>query len=87
MDISKQIFSSMFLHGYNLLAAKVLADQDGNRLECEWYFVNFSIDTIGIAAFSYLLIRGANWGLEKSGFNPIHMGEYHSYSLSIEWLY
>ena len=64
----------MFLHGYNLLAAKILAEQEGNRLECEWYFVNFTIDTVGIAAFSYILIRGANWTLRMKGMAEIHMG-------------
>ena len=86
LDTSKQIFSSMFLHGYNLLAARALAEEDASRLECEWYFVNFTIDTVGIAAFSYVLIKGVNWALRSVGRSEIHMGKYQSYRLSSEWV-
>jgi hypothetical protein len=54
MDTSKQIFSAALLHLYNLISAEMLSAHD--NLQCEWYFINFSVDIIGIAGFAYLFM-------------------------------
>ncbi|CDW83813.1 UNKNOWN [Stylonychia lemnae] len=55
MDTSKQIFSSGLLHIYNIVVAQLLSS--GDNLQCQWYFINFSVDIIGIALFSYLFLK------------------------------
>ena len=101
MDTSKQFFSAGLLHGYNILVSSLLSSYDqtesgSDPLECEWYFVNFTLDIFGIAGFAYLFIKLFNWALLKKGYEEVKMGEYSTGITTIEditaevkrkWLY
>ncbi|TNV85424.1 hypothetical protein FGO68_gene7293 [Halteria grandinella] len=81
MDISKQVFSSGLLHLYNILAARALSEEGmrkngSDSQQCEWYFVNFTLDIMGIAAFSYLQIMLLNRVMIANGYQPVVMGQY-----------
>lgn len=52
-------------------------DNNGKSSECEWYFVNFTLDTFGIVIFSFILGKLFNLILRKKGYEEIHMGDYN----------
>jgi hypothetical protein len=67
------------LHGYNILVSQLLSTEENNgkSSECEWYLVNFTLDTFGIVIFSFLFGKLFNYILRKRGAEEIHMGEYN----------
>jgi len=76
MDTSKQVFSSGLLHTYNIVTAKLLSG--GDNMQCQWYFINFSVDIIGIAIFSYVLLKLSVKLLKKCCNYEIHTGSYEA---------
>eukprot|EP00347_Sterkiella_histriomuscorum_P023098 403335956 len=74
MDTSKQIFSSGLLHVYNLIASELLSS--GESMECQWYFILFSIDVFGIALFSYLFLHLSVRCMRRTCGYEINLGSY-----------
>ena len=74
MDTSKQIFSAGLLHSYNILCAELLSE--GEDIQCQWYFINFSIDIMGIAAFSFMFLKLSKKLMNKHTGMNIEVGEY-----------
>jgi len=63
------------LHGYNILASDLLSKLDPSaNSECQWYFINFSCDILGIILFSYLFIKLINYIMMRRGYEEIKMG-------------
>ena len=52
-------------------------ENNGKSSECEWYFVNFTLDTFGIVIFSFFIGKLFNCILRKRGAEEIHMGNYN----------
>jgi hypothetical protein len=48
---------------------------DGDNVQCQWYFINFCIDIVGIACFTYLFLKITRKALLKRGIN-IELGNY-----------
>ena len=70
MDLSKQAFSSVLLHTYNVVTSRYLGQSD--NLECQWYFINFTVDILGIVIFAYFFNKLSIWIFRKVGiiFEP-----------------
>ena len=74
LDNSKQVLSSILLHIYNVLSSKLLAAE--SNYECQWYFINFTLDVIEISLFSYLLLKLSDCLLRKYTTFKFETGKY-----------
>ena len=74
LDVSKQVMGGFEAHVLNLLIAVVLdgrTEKGAGTDECEWYFVNFSIDTSLGVVLNLLLLRLLSLAAKKRGWTAL----------------
>lgn len=59
-DISKQIIGQMFAHACNILIALILAKHKDDTDPCEWYLINYMLDTVIGVLICYMFIKLLN---------------------------
>ena len=71
-DTSKQIISAVSAHIINIIIAVKIT---GNN-QCEWYFINFFMDTFLGTLITFVLVRLINKIAKNKEIMLIHMGHY-----------
>jgi len=81
-DVSKQIIGQLFAHACNIFVALIIVNlrsidsQDDD--ECEWYLLNYLMDTIFGVIICYCLLRLQNWISRKYEIPSLISGIYHN---------
>ena len=71
-DTLKQVLSAITAHLINIIiAVKITGDN-----QCDWYFINFFMDTFLGTIITFILVRLVNRIAKKKGKINMHMGYY-----------
>ncbi|CAI2377660.1 unnamed protein product [Moneuplotes crassus] len=75
LDTSKQAFSCALAHWINMMLA-ILLSNAGESDNCEWYFINITVDVFLGVFLCYILLKGVEILATKYSFNMLHSGSY-----------
>ena len=87
MDSSKQVFSSGFMHVFNLAAAVMVGSIHSDTDSCVWYFLNMLIDVFLGTAICFLLLLGTEQCVKYSPKLHFTSGFYGNPPSWKTWLY
>ena len=76
LDVGKQICSGTEAHLINMgVSIYILSEDDLD--ECEWYFVNFTMDTTIGVGLTFFFLKSVEWGARQFDWNALKVsGEY-----------